>query len=325
MKTYDRVIVWRVTQRCNMNCLFCSYAYGVNRKRDDADANEIIRVCNVLKQHIKQNDKKILISWIGGEPFLYADIFRLSEICKSYGIDISTTTNGLLLHTNEIRQRLIDNFSEIVFSLDGFSACHDRIRQNEGAFVKTSNAISDLCKQKAVCKSDLSVKVNTILLRENIDYFQEFCNYLINLGVNALTFNQLGGFDRPEFYEQNRLLPEQVEKFAQNFAKIKHNCNMKGLKIHGGKLYIERIRASTKNKKIPEESCQPGEWFWFINENGFISPCSYTSYEYKLPTTALQNTSDLDGSKEFFRKAQKESRSNWCDDCHCTQNNDKFC
>jgi len=327
MAEYGRVIVWRITQRCNMNCLFCAYAQEVARLRDKADTVEIIRVLGVLREYKAQSQQKILMSWIGGEPFLCRDIFRLSALCKSYGIDVSATTNGLLLDTEEARSNVLQNFSEIVFSLDGFAACHDRIRQSQGAFATTSRAIARLCAQKASMGnigSALSVQVNTILLRENIGRFPAFCEYLASLGVNSLTFNPLGGFDRPEFYDDNRLLPEQVARFSQDLPRIKKECAARGLTIQGGKLYLERIRASAEDQKMPLEECQPGKWFWFINEHGFISPCSYTSREYRLPTNTLQTIHDIDHAKRAFREMRKCRRSHWCEDCRSTQNHEKF-
>jgi MoaA/NifB/PqqE/SkfB family radical SAM enzyme len=228
------------------------------------------------------------------------------------------------LDTEEARKNVLEHFSEIVFSLDGFEKCHDRIRQRKGAFAKTSRAISQLSAQKAITGKPLSVQVNTILLRENIDEFRQFCEYLVSLGVNSLTFNQLGGFDRPEFYGDNRLLPEQVEQFSQNLPQIKREYADRGLTIYGGALYLERLRSSSQNQKIPVAECWPGKWFWFINENGFISPCSYTTYEYRLPTKTIQTINDIDHAEHVFRDMRKNRCSHWCGDCHCTQNHDKF-
>ena len=320
-----RVIVWRITQNCNMNCLFCSYSNEVIRKRDVADYADILRFLKVLGMYKDVSKQETLISWLGGEPFLWEHIIPLSkEINENYGINISTTTNGLLLSSKETREGIIKHFSEIVFSLDGFRQCNDRIRKLNGHYEKVTKNILELSKEKKEAGSNLIIKANTILMRENIESFEEFCNELVALGVNEITFNQLGGFDRPEFYEDNRLLYNQVKQFSSDLPRLKEKFYKMGLKIHGSNDYLQRIMSSIENKKIAIDECNPGKWFWFINENGFISPCSYTSYEYMLHIDSIKKIEDINKVEEYFKDLRKSKRSHWCDDCHCTQLYNKF-
>ncbi len=325
MKNFKRVIVWRVTQNCNMNCQFCSYSNEIQRKRDVANNADILRFSEILGKYKSFNKQEILISWIGGEPFLWEHIIPFSkEINESHGINISTTTNGLLLSSKEVRTGIVKYFSEIVISLDGFSKCNDRIRRLNGHYEKVTKNVLELSKEKKQSQSNLIIKVNTILVRENIEQFEDFCNKLVELGVNELTFNQLGGFDRPEFYQDNRLLEYQVKQFSSRFPLLKEKFLKMGLQIHGSNDYLMRILSSTENRKIAIDECYPGKWFWFINENGFISPCSYTSYEYMFNINSIKEIEDIDKVQEYFKDLRKSKRSHWCDDCHCTQMYDKF-
>jgi sulfatase maturation enzyme AslB (radical SAM superfamily) len=211
-----------------------------------------------------------------------------------------------------------------VFSLDGFAACNDRIRQHIGHFEKVCKNISRLSEEANKTNSAVVIKVNTILMRENIGKFEEFCGFLSGLGVKEITFNQLGGYDRPEFFRDNRLLPEQVKEFSRQLPRIKEKFAKSGLLIHGSTEYLKRFSASAEDKCIPIDECNPGDWFWFVNENGFISPCSYTSYEYKLHINDIEAIDDIDNAAEIFRSMRLKNRSKWCDNCHCTQVYKKF-
>ncbi len=325
MAERKRVIVWRVTQECNMNCLFCSYSNQIQRKRDIAKNEDILRVAKLLGEYKKNSGREVLISWIGGEPFLWKEIINFSRILKNEaGIEISTTTNGLLINSDKIQEEIVDYFSEITISIDGFKECNDRVRQHSGHFEKVIKNIENIVLKKSEKNSKIVIKVNTILMRENIAQFEEFCQRLVEAGVNEVTYNQLGGYDRPEFYPENRLLKEQVNSFFEKLTEIKENFLKKGLKIYGGENYEKRIKHSTENKAISLEECNPGSWFWFINENGFISPCSYTTYEYMESINNIKKTEDIDKIEESFRKMRKENKSKWCLDCHCTQMYDKF-
>ena len=320
-----RVIVWRITQACNMKCRFCSYSKEVERKRNDADIQEVERVADILGKYKQETGEALLISWIGGEPFLWEPIFLLSEkLSKQYDIDISTTTNGIMLASREIRKNVIDYFSEIVISIDGFEVCDDDVRQYTGHFNMVTDHITRLVKEREEAGSKLIIKVNTILMRRNIEEFEEFCEYLSKLGVDEITFNQLGGYDRPEFYEANRLQPKQVVSFMENLPRIREKFLKRNFIIHGSPSYLNRILMTTEDTKNPIIECNPGSWFWFINENGYISPCSYTSYEYCYDIKKINSYQDIDKVEQYFRELRTCKPSKWCSDCYCTQVYDKF-
>lgn len=320
-----RVIVWRVTQTCNMRCKFCSYSTEVTRQRNDADLEEVERLSDILGKYRQKTGEELLISFIGGEPLLWEPIFKLSKkMATEYGVEISTTTNGILLSNEEVRKDIIDYFSEIVISVDGFEECNDYVRQCSGHFKTVSKNITKLAKEKKEAGSKLVIKINTILMRKNIEQFEEFCEYLANLGVNEITFNQLGGYDRPEFYAENRLEPKQVSQLIERLPQIRKRLSKYNFIIHGSKGYLERIQLTTENGKNPIIECNPCSWFWFINENGYISPCSYTSYEYMYDTKRINEPEDIADVEQYFRELRQCNRSKWCDDCYCTQVYDKF-
>ena len=84
-------ICWDITSRCNEHCGFCYR--NPQCKELNLEANKII-----LKKLIDFGVDKI--SFVGGEPLLYKDIFELLEWGKSYAQDktvFSITTNAVLL------------------------------------------------------------------------------------------------------------------------------------------------------------------------------------------------------------------------------------
>lgn len=320
----NRVIVWRITQDCNMRCRFCSYSNDIKRMRDNADEDEIKRLSKILGEYKKKSNDDILVSWIGGEPFLWMNIIPYSKALFDMGISVSTTTNGLLLGDKKLREDIIKYFKEMVVSIDSFEECNDDIRCCRGHFKTVSENIRALYDERKALNSDMKIKVNTILMRSNIDDFEAFCEYLTEIGVDEVTFNQLGGYDRPEFFDANRLLYNQVRELFEKLGDMKKRFAKKGLIIHGSDKYLERIVMTTKNMKNSVSECHPAEWFWFINENGFISPCSYTSYEYKFDTKDIKSADDIDNVERYYRELRKTNRSKWCDNCFCTQVYDKF-
>jgi len=319
----ERVIVWRITQDCNSGCKFCSYARDVDRKRENADPAQIRDFIKILGEYKEKTKRDVLVSWIGGEPFLYRDIMELSKELASRNLGVSVTTNGVLLQEKDLTD-ISEYFTEIVFSIDSFEECNDEVRGLKGHFKRVSECIKRLNEIRLEKRSKLKIKVNTILMRGNIDDFKAFCLYLKQIGVDEVTFNRLGGFDRPEFYSDHSLLPEQSRAFCNDFTRLRSELEESGIVIHGSRKYMDRFLTAAENIPNPIEECDPGSWFWFINENGYISPCSYTTYEYMVPISDIKSWDTIDKVEERFRKFRETQRSKWCDDCFCTQVYDKF-
>lgn len=293
--------------------------------RGFADPDQVERFGRMLGEYSGKNGSKILVSWIGGEPFLWPSLLNISsKFINEFGLEISCTTNGMPLRSSAIREQVAERFSELVVSIDGLGAATDLPRQQPGLFEELKRNISELASLKEARSSNLRLKVNTILMRHNIDCFERFCEEMVSWGVDELTFNQLGGYDRPEFFPANRLLPEQVRRFADALPVWRSSFANRGLTIHGSDAYLHRFICSSLDQKIPIEDCSPGAWFWFINESGLISPCSYTSYEYAVDIRALSTFDDLHCVENKFRSLRNAARSRFCNDCHCTQVHDKF-
>lgn len=321
----SRVFVWRVTQDCNLNCRFCSYSQDLSRLRSRIDPERVLRFGQVLGEYSRLMSRSVLVSWIGGEPLLWPDLFDVSRrFVRDYGLSVSMTTNGVPLRSTQVQERIVDDFSEIVISIDGFSDVNDWGRQKSGLFNELKSSITALVDMKQARSKPLILKVNTIIMRKNVEHFEAFCEYLADLGVQELTFNQLGGYDRPEFYPDNRLLASQVADFMHALPAWNTYFASKGLCIHGSDAYLHRFDYSSRDLKIPIEDCIPGEWFWFINENGLASPCSYTSYEYAVDIDSIHAPAEIDTVENVFRAMRASRRSKFCDDCHCTQLYDKF-
>ena len=320
-----RVFVWRVIQDCNLRCRFCSYANDVERQRSTASADDVARFGALLGRYQQETERPVLVSWIGGEPFLWPPLLDLSQrFVHEFGLAVSATTNGLPLRAKAIRKRIVDDFAELVISVDGIGEANDGPRQRPGLYAQLERDVGLLAEARAARGKPLTLKVNTILMRHNIEQFESFCNAMLDWGIQELTFNQLGGYDRPEFFPDNRLLPEQAEAFRRALPEWQRHFAQRGLVIHGGDSYLRRFLASTRDEKIAIDDCAPGAWFWFINENGLASPCSYTSYQYAVPLAAIDSVAAIDDTETRFRELRCHTRSPFCDDCHCTQLHDKF-
>lgn len=85
-----------VTDRCNLRCVYCMPAEGVEKRTcgETISYEDIVRVCQALAS---LGIRKIKIT--GGEPLVRKDVVHLVERVKALpGIDnVTMTTNGILL------------------------------------------------------------------------------------------------------------------------------------------------------------------------------------------------------------------------------------
>jgi MoaA/NifB/PqqE/SkfB family radical SAM enzyme len=314
------IVVWRVTEKCNLTCPFCSYDRRVARTRREADVETIRNFGSLLAQHQRTTGDAILVSWIGGEPLLWAPLTGLSEWFHHMGLGLSVTTNGTGLESATAREHVLSCYRELTVSVDAIGDAHDRLRGWPGAFESIRNSARWLAGAKRSRGRGPLLRANVVLMRHTIEAFEELSIELAGWGIEEITFNALGGRDRPEFFPENRLLPEQTASFARQFPVLRERCAGLGVRLLGGDLYLNRILASSRDTRIPVEDCHPGERFLFINERGVVSPCHFTSEGYGVPLGDVK----LGGLARSFSAARRDLAHPACGDCHCTQIFEKF-
>jgi radical SAM protein with 4Fe4S-binding SPASM domain len=75
------------------------------------------------------------VEWVvfsGGEPLLHGDVFRKASELRRRGIRVTLLSSGLLLSRHS--RQIADCFDDLIVSLDGPPAIHDRIRGVTRAF-----------------------------------------------------------------------------------------------------------------------------------------------------------------------------------------------
>ena len=60
------IVVWQITERCNLQCPFCLYDKRRPGKRHEADAHTVRRFARLLGELQQKSRERVLISWLGG-------------------------------------------------------------------------------------------------------------------------------------------------------------------------------------------------------------------------------------------------------------------
>ena len=105
------IVVWRVTARCNLFCPFCAYDRALPGRRLAVKPEDTTQFASVLGEYRQSSGKKVLISWIGGEPLLWPPLFGVSRrLNQDFGVELSATTNGTTLHIAKVQKQLSSIF-----------------------------------------------------------------------------------------------------------------------------------------------------------------------------------------------------------------------
>lgn len=319
------IVVWRVTERCNLACGFCAYDRRLPFERHDIDQELVERFSKVLGDYQHASGDKVLLSWIGGEPLLWKPLFRLSRsLRETHGIACSTTTNGTTLHLPHVRSEVLANLTELTVSVDGQAEFHNDIRNWSNGWGRLKTAVTALARERDDACCPLKLRANVVLMHDNLAQFETLCDALADWGFDEITFNQLGGRDRPEFFAIHRLTEIDTHSLSNIIPSLQKRMALRGVRLCGSTPYLGRIEASSRNEKLAITNCAPGQKFLFIDELGRVSPCNFTSAEFGRPIADIVNVRDLERLPDIFSNTQKKENYTACQDCPSTQVFAKF-
>ncbi|MBI5848497.1 MAG: radical SAM protein [Nitrospirae bacterium] len=313
---YDIVVVWRVLEHCNLTCPFCEFRKNLSFSRTSFSTEEILRFSFLLAEYSRLTNKRILVSWLGGESLLWKGIFDVSRSLKSHGLLVSATTNGTLLGLPDIAEQVVRVFDEITISIDGFNSVHDQLRCQEGLFEKLLEAISRIDKLRATIPSALNtIRVNSILSSVSINDFEKLCRRLGSAGVNQITFNQLISDKKSELYASLGLRPEHLDSLAKIHQLGRPLFEELNVKLLGSDLYFARIQKYISDEPVSIANCYPGSRILFIDQFGRIGPCSFITAQTGIQTSDVHSINDFSLLPDRLRQSILTNHPSQCDNC----------
>lgn len=150
------IVVWNITQRCNLKCRHC-YAAGVPDTSRELSTAEALRAIDGFAAF---GCPVVLFS--GGEPFVREDVLELAAYARSKGLRVVFSTNGTLI-TPALAERIAAiGVSYVGISIDGVEATHDAFRGVPGAYARSLAAI------RACREAGVKVGLRVTLTRGNV-------------------------------------------------------------------------------------------------------------------------------------------------------------
>ncbi|MBI2834963.1 MAG: radical SAM protein [Acidobacteria bacterium] len=286
-------VQYSLLNACNAACAYCN---SPNRQDHPLTLAEHRRVLHEFARL-----GAVRIKFLGGEPLLCPDIEELVEDVRRLGMRSAMVTNGFLIPEKLATVRRLD---EVVISLDGDEAAHDRQR-GHGTWKRVMRAV-ELCARER-----LDFFLSAVVTRQSagdIDW----------LLTTARRFGVMVNFQVPQFNE------EMYGQNARNWMPPPDEIRSILAKIIAAKkagapvLFTARSYERTLNwpdfvlerteRPGQRSPCTAGRYFLQMEPNGDIYPCVLHVGRFQ-PMNAVR-----DGVEIAWRHAQHHS----CFDCYNT-------
>jgi len=133
------VVVWNMTQRCNLKCVHC-YAHAVepSSHKDPISTEQAKAIIDDLAQF---GAPVMLFS--GGEPLVREDLVELAKYATSKGMRAVISTNGTLITKAKAKELKEVGLSYVGISLDGAEAVHDKFRGVQGSYKQALKGVEN--------------------------------------------------------------------------------------------------------------------------------------------------------------------------------------
>ncbi|MFP3998920.1 MAG: 12,18-didecarboxysiroheme deacetylase [Desulfobacterales bacterium] len=132
------VVVWNLTQRCNLKCIHCYAHAKAGKQKNELSTQE----GKALIDDLADMGVPVLL-FSGGEPLMRKDLPELAEYSVKKGIRAVISTNGTLIGPETAKGLKNIGLSYVGISLDGNQQVNDKFRGVDGAFEMAMKGIEN--------------------------------------------------------------------------------------------------------------------------------------------------------------------------------------
>lgn len=164
---------------CNMSCDKCQY-HSIR-----SPYRLVINQCKMMPIELAEQILKDVKQWnpqatisptFSGEPLIYPQFEQFLGLCKSYGLNVAVTTNGLALNEEKSRLLIKNEVSAIVISIDAVDEDVYKELQPPGKLKDVRENVERLIALRGSRKKPL-LGLHFVMEKRNQDQFDEYLEY----------------------------------------------------------------------------------------------------------------------------------------------------
>lgn len=175
IKKYLRVIV---SERCNLNCVYCHHEGRVDALIGDKIANnQLFDLKELLNQAVDCGFSKIKIS--GGEPLLFPDVLQICNAFQDKFDDIGFTSNGTRI------MELQSEFERIKGSRLSFNITLNSVDPKKYQEITGMDTLTKVKEGiEYLVDNGFKVKINSVITSKNVEDIESLIAYAARLGIS---------------------------------------------------------------------------------------------------------------------------------------------
>lgn len=273
------LVVWNVTNRCNLRCLHCYIGAEDRIYRGELTTEEAKAMIEDLAQM-----KVPVLLFSGGEPLIRRDVFELGRLSSDLGLRPVLSTNGTLID-DEMAARIREaGFQYVGVSLDGAPATHDRMRGKNGAFAEALDGI------RASMRAGLKTGVRFTITRSNMADLPQLLDIVEKEGIPRFCMYHLVYSGRGKNMRDEDLVPEEKRRIMTYLVDKTIDLHERGIEVeilttdnHADGVYLYNWLKEHGPDHLEEVErllfmhggCSAGTKFANIDPVGNVHPCQF--------------------------------------------------
>ncbi|NLP06542.1 radical SAM protein [Candidatus Fermentibacteria bacterium] len=295
-------IVFELTPRCNLHCLYCCNPWTLGGQIPPGELETVVMADLMRKIAVEVNPLGITLS--GGEPLVRADIMDLAAEAVKLFPDVSIATNGLLLTRSMAKDLAALGVRSVQISIP--AATDDTFEELCGARALDRG----LAGMAAASGAGLSVCAAFTLTALNAEQCSQVLEKAFAFGASSFQINRLarGGRAAAGWRE---LVPGR-DQVCSAVSEVSSNGDLLGLQVFTGIPLEPCLWPAELLEGLTNEGCLCADAKWAIDPEGHLRPCEQSSL---VLGNLLERDFDQLAEGPLARRFRREYRSPECLDC----------
>lgn len=275
----SRKLYWSITDICNLQCRYCYYNAGLEKKHFKyVSKDDFIKVVDDLCA----NFGEFILT--GGEVFSHPESLFFIEELKKRQKTVGILTNATLLTEEKCKQILDLGVDSIAISLDSLDVeTNDYLRGQTDKVLRSINAILALKRDK------VGLEIMMTVSRKNITSIKpiiEFCiKNKLNLWLDPVEIDHKCSAPDLVALDLKKMTPSES---AELYSSLEQWAGNDQILID----YIENCKELFVNKRPTNITCPMGTNSFVLDPDGNLYPC-FLRKDLPLGNVLTANTKDL--------------------------------
>lgn len=166
-----------ITRRCNLSCIHCGSDCSSSVHAPELTTESWISIIRYIKNVF---GKSVTFVITGGEPLVHPDLEKITAEIQAQDMNWGMVTNGFALTETKWNNLVKNGLSSVTISMDGMKKSHDKLRNRDGAYEKTVDAMEIIGRSGIRFKDAV-----TCVYPDNLNELDQIAELLIDKGMTS--------------------------------------------------------------------------------------------------------------------------------------------